>query len=211
MCAAHAVLDVALPTVIDQRVTGVEARRTWFALVRRLGEPAPGPVALTVPPSAERIAALNDYERRRYGLELRRGATLVAVARHAARLQRAAGGGSEVLQRELRTLPGVGPWTSAIVAELVCGDPDAVAVGDWHLPRIVGWALAGEPRADDARMLDLLDPFRPQRGRVIRMLLAAGAGPARTAPRAEIPDLVGRDFRGERDYRIRRSLRFERP
>ncbi len=208
--AARAVADVVLPTVIDQRVTSVEAKRTWFGLVRRFGTPAPGPLGLRVPPHPERIGALGDYERRRHGLELRRGAALVAVALACGRLQRAADLGSLALQRELQSLPGVGPWTAAITAALVCGDPDVVAVGDWHLPRQIGWALAREGRADDARMLELLEPFRPQRGRVVRTLLAGADGPPRTAPRAEISDHLGRDVRGERDYRIRRTLRFDR-
>jgi 3-methyladenine DNA glycosylase/8-oxoguanine DNA glycosylase len=210
MTATGAASDVALATVVDQRVTSVEAKRTWSALVRSHGSPAPGPRSLRVPPTAEVIATLTDDDRRRVGLEARRGAALIAVARSADRLQRAADRGSPALQRMLVELPGVGPWTAATVAQLVCGDADAVIVGDWHLPRQVGHALAGDPRADDARMLELLEPFRPHRARVVRLLLAAGAGPKRTAPRAEIPDLVRREHRGERDYRVRRTLRFER-
>jgi 3-methyladenine DNA glycosylase/8-oxoguanine DNA glycosylase len=56
----------------------------------------------------------------------------------------------------------------------VLGDPDAVPVGDLHLPREIGRALAGESRADDRRMLELLEPFRGHRFRLIRWLLAAG-------------------------------------
>ena len=207
LVATRSVIDVALATVVDQRVSGVEARRTWFALVRALGVPAPGPMPLRAPPTADRRAALDEPGRRQVGLEARRGAALVAVAREAGRLQRAADAGSAVLQRSLAALPGVGPWTAATVAHLTLGDADAVAVGDWHLPRIVGHALAGEPRADDARMLELLAPFAPQRARVVRLLVAAGLGPRRTSPRAEIPDQVRREARGDRSYRIRRTVR----
>ena len=70
------------------------------------------------------------------------------------------------------------------------GDADAVPVGDWHLPGHVGNALAGEPRADDARMLELLEPFRPHRGRVLRLLVSGVAAPPRRAPRARIHDLM---------------------
>jgi hypothetical protein len=65
-----------------------------------------------------------------------------------------------------------------------------VPTGDWHFPRHVAFALAGEHFADDARMLELLEPFRPQRGRVLRLLLASSPGPPRHAPRAEILDLM---------------------
>ena len=35
-------LDVLVPTILGQRVTSGEARRTWWTLVRRLGEPVAG-------------------------------------------------------------------------------------------------------------------------------------------------------------------------
>ena len=71
----------------------------------------------------------------------------------------------------------MGPWTAATLVHYVAGDPDAVPVGDWHLPGHVGHALAGEPRADDARMLELLEPFRPHRARVWRLIVAGTPAP----------------------------------
>ena len=62
--------------------------------------------------------------------------------------------------RRLPRCPGIGPWTAAEVAIRALGDPDAVSVGDFHLPNLVAFALAGEPRATDARMLELLEPYR---------------------------------------------------
>jgi hypothetical protein len=50
----------------------------------------------------------------------------------------------------------------------------------------VAWALAGEPRADDRRMLELLEPFRGHRGRVCHLLMTAGIGAPRYGPRAPI-------------------------
>jgi hypothetical protein len=43
--------------------------------------------------------------------------------------------------------------------------------------------LAGEPRGDDARMLELLAPYAGQRGRVIRLLEAARIKIPRFGPR----------------------------
>ena len=83
----------------------------------------------------------------------------------------------------LRAIPGIGPWTAAEVGIRAFGDPDAVSVGDFHLPNIVAWALAGEPRGTDERMLELLEPYRGQRGRVLRLLELSGGGPGRRAPR----------------------------
>ena len=84
----------------------------------------------------------------------------------------------------LRAIPGIGPWTAAEVGIRAFGDPDAVSVGDFHLPNMVAWALAGEPRGTDERMLELLEPYRGQRGRVLRLLELSGGGAA--APRAAL-------------------------
>jgi len=63
------------------------------------------------------------------------------------------------------------------------GDPDAISVGDYHLPDTEAWALAGEPRADDARMLELLEPYRGQRARVQRLLEVGRVAAPRYGPR----------------------------
>ena len=47
---------------------------------------------------------------------------------------------------------------------LALGDPDAISIGDFHLPHLVCFAMAGEPRGTYERMLELLEPFRPHRG-----------------------------------------------
>jgi 3-methyladenine DNA glycosylase/8-oxoguanine DNA glycosylase len=70
------------------------------------------------------------------------------------------------------------------------GDADAVSVGDYHLPSLVAWALAGETDADDARMLELLEPFRGQRARVIRLIVAGGGGPPRRGPRMPLRSIA---------------------
>jgi 3-methyladenine DNA glycosylase/8-oxoguanine DNA glycosylase len=185
-----AVYDVALATTIEQRVTTLEARRSWHSLVRRWGEAAPGPAGLFLPPGPEVVARLPDWEWRRIGVEGRRAATMRRLALEASRLERAAAIGDSVLENRLLGISGVGPWTGAHVMHVAAGDADAVPVGDWHLPRHVGFALAGEPRADDARMLELLEPFRPHRARVWRLLVAGTRPPPRRAPRARIHDLM---------------------
>jgi 3-methyladenine DNA glycosylase/8-oxoguanine DNA glycosylase len=70
------------------------------------------------------------------------------------------------------------------------GDPDAVSVGDYHIPSLVAWALAGERKADDARMLELLEPYRGQRGRVQRLLEVSGIYPERHGPRMTPRDIT---------------------
>ncbi|WP_230985081.1 DNA-3-methyladenine glycosylase family protein [Microbispora oryzae] len=98
-------------------------------------------------------------------------------------------GGSAEADRLLRALPGVGVWTSAEVRQRAHGDPDAPSVGDYHLPAIVGWALTGR-KADDDGMLELLEPFRGHRHRVIRLIELSGVRPPARGPR-----MPARDYR----------------
>jgi 3-methyladenine DNA glycosylase/8-oxoguanine DNA glycosylase len=87
-------------------------------------------------------------------------------------------------------MPGIGPWTAAEVVRLALGDPDAVSVGDFHLPNLVSWLLAGEPRGTDERMLELLAPYAGHRGRVQLLLEASGAHAPRYGPRMELDQIV---------------------
>jgi 3-methyladenine DNA glycosylase/8-oxoguanine DNA glycosylase len=178
-----AVLESLVPAILEQKVTGSEASAAYRGLVRRYGEPAPGPLRLRLAPSAATIAALPYHAFHPLGVERRRADTIRLAALRAARVEEAAGLPLEAAYRRLRALPGVGAWTAAEVGMRAFGDPDAVSVGDYHLPGLVGWLLTGEARADDARMLELLEPYRGQRGRVIRLLEASGMRPPRRGPR----------------------------
>lgn len=195
--------DFTVQTIIEQRVTSREAVRSWRALVRAFGTRAPGPVELLVPPSCDAVARIPDWEWRRFGIEGRRSAAVRAFAREGARVERSTREGSDMLDRRLRSIRGVGIWTSATVTHYVLGDADAVPIGDWHLPGHVGYALAGERDADDARMLELLEPYRPQRARVWRLIVAAAPAPERRAPRAEIVGLLRTEGRRPRFARTR--------
>ena len=90
--------------------------------------------------------------------------------------------------RRMQAIAGVGPWTAGVVAASALGHADAVVVGDYNLPHLVSYALAGEPRATDDRMLELLEPYRGQRGRAIRYLKQSGVKAPRYGPRHEIRD-----------------------
>jgi len=179
-----------LPTIIEQRITAGEALRQWARLVYRLGEPAPGHFdGVLLPPRPERLAKLPTWWFHPLGIEAKRAQTLLAVARVAANSTRlwdwATLPHAEVAAK-LRLIRGVGPWTIGIVMGPVCGDDDAVAIGDAHFPNVVAWNLAGEPRADDSRMVELLEPYRPQRGRVIRLLGLVGRRPPAFGPKRRI-------------------------
>jgi 3-methyladenine DNA glycosylase/8-oxoguanine DNA glycosylase len=183
------VLEALVPAILEQKVIGDEARRAWTGLVRRYGEDAPGPPGLRLPPAPAALAALPYYAFHPFGVERRRADLIRAVARDASRLEgladaASAPGGPAHAYAVLRRIPGIGPWTTAEVGMRAFGDPDAVSLGDFHLPSIVTWALAGEPRGTDERMLELLEPYRGQRGRVLRLLELSGlGGPPRRGPR----------------------------
>ena len=123
-------------------------------------------------------------------VERRRADTVRLVAKHARRLEETTEMPPAAATRRLRALPGVGRWTAAEVSLVALGDADAVSVGDYHLPHHVAWALAGEARGDDARMLELLEPYRGHRGRVIRLLVAGHPGPPRFGPRLPLKSIV---------------------
>jgi 3-methyladenine DNA glycosylase/8-oxoguanine DNA glycosylase len=182
-----AVFETLVPGILEQKVTGEEARRSFRGLVRAFGEPAPGPesLRLRLPPASERLAALPYYAYHAFGLERRRAEVIRRAASRAAWFEEIVHLPIEEAYRRLTALPGLGPWTAAEVAVRALGDADAVSVGDYHLPGLVGSVLAGEPRADDARMLELLEPYRPHRARVIRLIEAAGSSlwGKRRAPR----------------------------
>jgi len=173
--------EALVPAILEQKVTGVEARRSFRALIARHGEAAPGPAELRLQPSAQILAALPYPAYHLVGLERRRAEVIRSAARIALRLERAAG--PEDAGRLLRAIAGIGPWTTAEVLRVAWGDPDAFSLGDYHLPNLIAWALAGEPRADEARMLELLEPYRGQRGRVQRLLEASSLRIPRFGPR----------------------------
>lgn len=189
-----AVLEALVPAIMEQKVVGLEARRSYARLVRTLGEPAPRgdgvPPGLAVPPSPEVLARTPAHRYHRFGIERKRADTIRVAASYAHRLEEAASLPLADAYRRLRALPGVGPWSAAEVALVALGDADAVSVGDYHLPSQVAYALAGEPRADDARMLALLEPYRGHRGRVIRLIEAAGPAPPRFGPRLPLQSIA---------------------
>jgi 3-methyladenine DNA glycosylase/8-oxoguanine DNA glycosylase len=192
--ATGLVWDSVVPAVLEQKVTGMQAFRAFRRLVRRFGEPAPGPGAalgLVVPPSAPVWLSIPGHEFHLAGVGPQRRDTIRAAALHAAGIDALgldgglpAGGeaASARLDAALRSVPGIGVWTSAEIRQRALGDPDAVSVGDAHIPHIVGAGLAGR-RVDDAGMLELLAPWRGHRHRVTVLLALGGPAPERFGPR----------------------------
>jgi 3-methyladenine DNA glycosylase/8-oxoguanine DNA glycosylase len=180
---SRAVFEAFVPSVLEQKVAGGEARAAYRGIVWAWGEPAPGPAGLRLPPTADTLAATPYWAFHRFGVEQKRANTVRVVASRAERLDATVDLPPAEAARRMQSLPGVGPWTAAEVAIVALGDADAVSVGDYHLPHMTSWALAGEPRGTDERMLQLLAPYAGHRGRVLRLLAAAGLYAPRFGPR----------------------------
>jgi len=180
------VFEALLPTILEQKVAGVEAWRSYRQLVRVLGEPAPGPARLILSPAPRRLLATPYWAVHRLGIERRRFAIVQAAAAHALRLEETVTMPPVEARRLLMALPGIGPWSAAEVSAVAYGDRDVVSLGDYHLPHQVAWALAGEPRGSEARMLELLEPYRGHRARVIRLLTLGGIQAPRFGPRMRL-------------------------
>ncbi|MDQ3492936.1 MAG: DNA-3-methyladenine glycosylase 2 family protein [Chloroflexota bacterium] len=188
---SDAVVEALLPAVLEQKVTGIEARTSYRAIIRTHGERAPGPGVLWISPLPGRLTATPTHAYHRLGVEERRAVTLRRIGALADRLEATTMLPGPEARARLQTLPGIGPWTAAEVGRVAFGDPDAVSIGDYHVPSLVSWALAGEPRGDDARMLELLEPYAGQRARVVRLLELAGDHPPRRGPRLAPRSIAG--------------------
>ncbi len=179
------VMEALVPAIIEQKVTGQEAFAGFRALVHRFGERAPGAGAdrgVWLQPAPERLRAIPSWEWLRLHIDPARSRAVVHAATVARSLERTVGLPGDEVDRRLRSLPGVGVWTSAEVRFRAHGDADAVSFGDYHVAKNVGWALTGAA-VDDAGMAVLLEPYRPHRYRVQRLVELAGSGRPRRGPR----------------------------
>ncbi len=183
------VFEALVPAVLEQKVVGLEAHRAWRVLMRTFGEPAPGPAphGMRVFPPPEVWARIPSWEWHRAGVEGVRARTIMAAAQVASRLERLLDLDPAEADRRLRSMPGIGPWTSAEIRQRAAGDADAVSVGDYHLPTVVGWTLAGRA-TDDAGMLELLAPYAGHRYRVTRLIELGGSAPPRRGPHMAVRD-----------------------
>jgi endonuclease III len=183
------VFEALVPAVLEQKVVGQEARRAWRILLRKFGEPAPGPApaGMRVVPPPRVWARIPSWDWHRAGVEGVRAQTIITAAAVADRLEEVLDLDPAEADRRLRSLPGIGAWTSAEIRQRAAGDPDAVSVGDYHLPRAVGWTLARR-LTDDAGMLELLAPYAGHRYRVTRLIELGGSEPPRRGPHLPVRD-----------------------
>lgn len=192
--ATGRVVDALVPAILEQKVTALEAHRGYATLVRKFGTPAPGagshpdvPPDLMVAPTPRQWAKIPSWDWHKAGVGPQRSATVLRAVGSASGLERLAQLPPADAASKMQTIPGIGVWTAAEVTQRTHGDADQVAVGDYHLAAFVGWALAGKP-VDDSGMLELLEPWRGHRQRVVRMLYLSGFRKPAFGPRMTIQD-----------------------
>jgi 3-methyladenine DNA glycosylase/8-oxoguanine DNA glycosylase len=177
-------LEALVPAILEQKVVVLEAHRAWRILLAKYGTPPPGPAprGMRVFPDSKTWRRIPSWDWHRAGVEGVRAETIIRAASVADSLERLLTLSHDEADRKLRTIPGIGVWTSAEARQRAAGDPDAVSVGDYHLKNVVGWALAGRDRSTDEEMLALLEPFKGHRHRATRLIgLSRGNGTGQSA------------------------------
>jgi 3-methyladenine DNA glycosylase/8-oxoguanine DNA glycosylase len=184
------VMDSLVPAILEQKVTGNEAFASHRRLVRAYGDPAPGAEAaarrLMAAPGPERLRAVPSWAWLQMGVDHARSRTLMGAAKVAPALERLVDVPPAEADRRLRTLPGIGVWTSAEVRARALGDADAVSFGDYHVAKDIGWAMTGKP-VDDEQLAVLLEPYRPHRLRIQVLVNMAGLRRPRRGARMTLP------------------------
>lgn len=176
-------------TIVQQRVHRRDAAAQWRRLVLAYGTPATGDTGLTTPPAPAVIARLSYPYLHTLGIERQRAEYLIEAARAVTRLHHLTDGPFPQAEPVLRSLRGVGSWTVACLSAFTWGEPDTVVLGDSGIPSMITWLLAREPRGDDARMVQLLEAYRPHRYRIVKLAFAARAFPPKRHPRAGCTDI----------------------
>jgi 3-methyladenine DNA glycosylase/8-oxoguanine DNA glycosylase len=194
----HRVMEALAPYILGQLVTGAEKARAWRLVVHNLSERAPGPRDdLWLPPTRQAYLATPWFKYRSWGVLRKQAETLHRAAFSAKRMEEASAMPWAQANKRLQAIPGIGPWTAGMCGFLAMGMADAYPTRDYHFPRMVFYALAGEDsthqgpptEAEHARAEALLAPFAPNRGRVFQLIKGSGTLPSRKAPKAPVRPL----------------------
>ncbi|GAB2469685.1 DNA-3-methyladenine glycosylase family protein [Jatrophihabitans fulvus] len=194
LVATGLVMDALVPAVLEQKVTGVEARRAWRGLLYTFGSPAPGPAdsvaaSMRVPPPPRTLLEVPSWDWHRFGVDIKRQRAIRAAATVAHRLEECAAMSHADATARLLLIPGIGVWTAAETTQRALGDPDAVSVGDYHLKNMVVHLLTGRARGTDEEMVELLGAWPGQRQRVMRLIELTGIAAPRFGPKFNYTDI----------------------
>lgn len=166
-------LDVAVGAVLQQRVAFVDAARAFRQVALKWGTHDALGVAF---PGPRRLASISTAQLQSIGIDAQRARAIHLLAREEVRsgFLRRPDDPPRVRQR-LLSIPGIGPWTTEMILGFGFGfgDRDALPLGDVHLPSLVASTLGGRTHGTDADMIELLQPYRGHRFRVVRLLWTA--------------------------------------
>ena len=178
--------------VLEQKITGVEARRAWRWLVNKHGEDAPVapgmPAGLKVAPEANGWKRIPSWDWHQAGVDSKRSGTIVSLCPYANRIDECRELPLDAARARLQSFPGIGIWTTAEVMQRALGDADAASFGDYHIPKNTVYALTGREDGDDDAMAQVLQPFAGHRFRVTRIVEVAGIQRPPRGPRMTIQD-----------------------
>ncbi len=178
------IFDVACAVVLQQRIRFVDAAKSWRLISNKYGEITP--TGLIAFPPARVVASMETWRFEELGVDGKRTKTLILMARELKRHPITADMAPAAARAILQRIPGVGPWTIDTILGYGLGDSDALPLGDLYLPHVVAYGLTGATRGSDEGMVQLLEPFRGQRFRVVRLLGEARIGPPRNySPRIQ--------------------------
>lgn len=161
--------ELHVVSVLQQRVKWSEAANAFARITARRAFPAPGTDAVYLPLAASDWRRVPSYEVRAFGVELKRYQAIQVAIRAEPHLD-AARDDRAKLRALMMSLRGTGVWTTEMVLGYGLGDPDAVPLGDVHLPHEVSKFFEGIPHGSDERMVELLAPWAGQRFRVLRLI-----------------------------------------
>ncbi|HEX4511627.1 MAG TPA: Ada metal-binding domain-containing protein [Burkholderiaceae bacterium] len=175
--------ETAARIVLGQQVTVAAARTLTRRLVERFGSPVetPWPALTRAFPTAATLAEASPSSIGELGIVRQRVGALQALARACVEglpLHRAAPLAQTT--EALLALPGIGAWTTELLALRVLGWPDAFPASDIGLLKALGFAAAREaPQA-----LALAEGWRPWRSYAVIALWRAleQAAPTRARP-----------------------------
>ncbi|RBY89511.1 AlkA N-terminal domain-containing protein [Blastococcus sp. TF02A-30] len=172
--------ELAVRAVLGQQVSVAGARTLTARLLTAAGTPLPEPVG-TLTHAFPRPEALAAADLTAVGLTGARRATVHALAAALASGEVALDPGAdrEEAARQLRAVPGIGPWTTALVALRGLADPDVWLPGDLALRRSL--AALGSSDTDAATR------WRPWRSYAVMHLWALAAPGLFTRPATPLP------------------------
>jgi DNA-3-methyladenine glycosylase II len=172
--------EAAAWTIIGQRIRMAQARGVKLRLAEELGEAVEiGGTTVPAFPTPERLAALPADQP---GLTTRKEEQLRALGRAALEgaldRRRLRSLPPEAAAEALQALPGIGPFSAELIRIRGAGDPDALAVREPRLQRIVRarYGLPEDAPLGETELTTIAEPWRPYRAWVTLLLRAAGAG-----------------------------------